>query len=288
MKYIMAMNPGLPSGATYGGLGVAVLRSLAEQGRSTFTLADAREAARATGIAHSYLALLLHRLQRAGWVRRLKRGTYALASGLPGLPEVHPFAVGMALVTPCAVSGWAALSHHGLTEQVPGVITLTTPKRVVTPAMRGAVQAAPSTWEAAGQRFEIVTVIPAHFFGDEEIWVGDVRVRIFDRERSLLDCFAAPRRFGGLAEGLGVLEEHLRDLDVMRLVAHARRYGTAAVAKRVGWALEQAGVAPEVIGPLRALPMTGYRPVDPTRPLMGGRNARWQLVENMAAGRTQP
>lgn len=282
------MSAGLQLERSYGGLGVALLRTLAEQGHSTFTSADAREAALATGIAHPYLSVLLHRLQRAGWVRRIRRGAYALAPGLPGVPDAHPFAVGMALVEPSAISGWAALSHHGLTEQVPRVITLTTPKRVVTPAMRGAVRAAPSTWEAAGQRFEIVTVIPAHFFGDEEVWIGDVRVRMFDRERALLDCFAAPRRFGGLAEGLGVLEEHLGDLDVTRLVAYAGRYGTAAVAKRVGYALERAGVAPEPIEPLHALSMTGYRPLDPTRALMGARNARWQLVENMAAGRIQP
>jgi predicted transcriptional regulator of viral defense system len=282
------MRPDLRPEPSYGGHGVAMLRTLAEQGRPTFTSADAREAAQATGIAHSYLSVLLHRLQRAGWVRRIKRGSYTLAPGLPGVPDAHPFAVGMALVEPCAISGWAALRHHGLTEQVPRVITLTTPKRVVTPAMRGAVRAAPSTWEAAGQPFDIVTVIPAHFFGDEEVWIGEVRVRMFDRERALLDCFAAPRRFGGLAEGLGVLEEHVGDLNVPRLVAYARRYGTAAVAKRVGYALERAGVAPEFIEPLQTLPMTGHRPLDPTKALIGARNARWQLVENLAAGRTQP
>src|SRR3990170_3129194 len=128
------------AGRRYGGLGVALLCALAEQGRSTFTAAEAREAARAVGVADSYLSVLLHRLQRAGWLRRLKHGSYALATGLPGFPEAHPFALGMALIEPCAVSGWAALNHHGLTEQIPRVTTLTTPKRVVTPAMRGAVR----------------------------------------------------------------------------------------------------------------------------------------------------
>ena len=117
--------------------------------------------------------------------------------------------------------------------------------------------------------------------------MGDDRVRVFDRERALLDCFALPRRFGGLAEGLGVLEEHLHKLDICRLVAHAQRYGKAAVAKRVGYALEQAGVAPEMIGALQSLPITGYRPPDPTRSLVGERNKRWALIVNLTAGRTQ-
>ena len=282
------MTPEVTAERQYGGFGVALLRTLAEQGRSTFRVAEAREAARAAGVADSYLSLLLHRLLKAGWIRRIKHGTYSLASGLPGVPEAHPFAVGMALVEPCAISGWAALNYHGLTEQVPRVITLTTPTRVVTPAMRGVVRAAPSTWETGGQLFEIVTVIAAHFFGAEDIWLGDVRVRVFDRERALLDCFALPRRFGGLTEGLAVLEEHLHELDIKRFVAHAKRYGKAAVAKRVGYALEHAGVASEMITALQSMPMTGYRPLDPTRSLVGERNQRWGLIVNLTEARKQP
>ena len=256
----------------YGGLGLALLRALTGEGRSTFATAEARDAARRIGVADSYLPVLLHRLERSGLLQRVKHGTYALTTGLPGSPEAHPFALGMALVDPSAVSGWAALNHHGLTEQIPHVITLTTTRRVVTPAMRGAVRAAPSTWEVAGQRYEI----------------GDARVRIFDRERALLDCFALPRRFGGLAEGLAIVEAHARDVNVERLVAHAVRYGTAAVAKRVGWALERAGIGAARLEPLRALPMRGQRALDPTRVARGARNPRWGLIENLASPRTRP
>ena len=259
--------------------------ALAEQGRSTFSVADAREVARSVGVAASYLSVLLHRLQRAGFIRRLKHGAYALTTGLPGFPEAHPFALGMALVQPSAISGWTALNHHGLTEQIPRVITLTTPKRVVTPAMRGAVRTAPATWEVAGQTFEIVAVVPDHFFGDEEIWLDQSRVRMFDRERALLDCFALPRRFGGIAEGRGILEEHLQQLNLERLVAHAERYGKATLARRMGYALERVGAPAEVVEPLRAVRMQGIRPLDPTKPARGERNSRWGLIENLAPPR---
>lgn len=113
--------------------------------------------------------------------------------------------------------------------------------------------------------------------------MGDSRVRVFDRERALLDCFALPRRFGGVAEGLAIVEEHVRELDIGRLVNHARQYATVAVAKRVGYALEGAGAKPKLVEPLRSLPMLGYRPLDPTRAPRGVRNRRWGLVENVAA-----
>jgi len=269
----------------YGGKGIALLRELSGEDRATFTTADARRAARTLGIADSYLDVLLHRLHRAGLLRRIKQGTYALTGGLPGSPEAHPFALGMELVRPSAVSGWSALHHHGLTEQIPRVVTLTTPKSVVTPSMRGAVRSAPSTWVVAGQVFEIVVVVPAHFFGDEETWVGASRVRIFDRERALLDCFALPRRFGGIAEGLGILEEHQSEIDVQRLVAHARQYGMGTVAARVGFALEGVGTPSRLLRPLRDLPRKGFRPLDPTRQGRGKHNIRWGLIENQSSPR---
>jgi predicted transcriptional regulator of viral defense system len=150
--------------------------------------------------------------------------------------------------------------------------------------MRSAVSSAPSIWETADQRFDIVTGIPAHFFGDEDVWIGDTRVRVFDREQAMLDCFALPRRFGGLAEGLGVVEEHLHELDVERLVAHAQRCGTASVAKRVGYVLEHVGVASRRLTALPSMPIAGYRPLDPTKPLVGERNQRWGLIVNLTAG----
>lgn len=262
--------------------GIALLRSLADRGQAVFTVADAREAAEEVGVAPTYLKVVLRKLREGGWIQRLKRGTYAMTGGLPGLPpELHPFAVGMALVDPCAISGWAALNHHGLTEQIPRVISLTTPKRIATPAMRGAVQTAPSTWSVAEHDFEIVSVVSAHFFGYEEDWVGEARVKIFDRERALLDCFALPRRFGGVSEGLAIVEQHLHELDVDRLVSHAQRYGKDAVIKRVGYALELAGVGEATIESLRLHPVKGYRLLDPTKPKRGKRDGRWGLQDNL-------
>jgi predicted transcriptional regulator of viral defense system len=227
--------------------------------------------------------LLLHRLQRAGFVDRLKRGTYAFSGSIPGAVDVHAFSIAMALIDPCAVSGWAALNHHGLSEQIPHVITLLTPKRVVTPAMRGVSHTAPSVWEVAEQRYEIVSTIPANFFGHEEVWMGESRVLILDRERALLECFASPRKFGSLSEAFGILEEHVHEIDVQRLIAHAQRFSKRVVAKRVGYALESLGVAPAVLEPLHALPMLGYRALDPTREEAGTRDRRWQVVVNLDA-----
>lgn len=267
----------------YGGAGVALLRELSERGLPTFRVEEIREVATSLRVAPSYLPVLLHRLARSGLLRRLKHGTYEVV-GIAAGPRTHPFAVGEALVEPSAVSGWSALNHHGLTEQIPRTITLTTPRKVVTPAMRGKARKRDTTWAVGEDRFEFVTVVPHHFFGVEEIWIGDSNVKILDRERTLLDCFALPRRFGGLSEGLGILEAHMHELDLGRLVKHALTYGKASVAKRLGWALEKAGARPKVLRPLRDLPINGSRPLDPTRPPSGPVNPVWHVRENLASG----
>lgn len=264
---------------------MALLRSLADRNASTFTVGEARAAAIDLGIAASYVVTLLHRLQRAGFLSRVKRGVYAFAESIPGRTEAHPFSIATALVESCAISGWAALNHHGLTEQIPHMITLTTSKKVVTPSMRGASNTAPSIWEVSGNRYEIVSIAPVNFFGCEELWLGDARVQILDRERALLDCFASPRKFGSLSEALGILEEHLHELDLQRLISHALRFSKQVVAKRLGYALELLGVDPDAIEPLRALPMLGYRALDPTRQESGVRDRRWQVVVNLDAPR---
>ncbi len=261
---------------------MALLRTLADQGKPVFTTRDARSAADEAGIGSSYLKELLRRLTKTDWIERIKRGTYVITAGIPGFPlELHPFAIGMALVDLSAVSGWAALNYHGLSEQIPRIITLTTPKHTVTPAMRGAASSPSSKWRVGENQFELVTVVPSHFFGYEHVWLGEARVRIFDRERALLDCFALPRKFGGISEGIAVVDEHLHELDIERFVSHTLRYGKASVAKRAGYALDLAGVDAAVLKPLRDLPVKGYRLLDPTKPARGRRSGRWSLRDNL-------
>ncbi|MCG3143162.1 MAG: hypothetical protein HONDAALG_00483 [Gammaproteobacteria bacterium] len=278
-------------------LGVKLLRELAERGSFIFSTEDAKAAAADLAIPETYLPQLLSKLATGGWLLRLRRGLYAGMGRLPGEVEVHPFAVATNLVSPSAISHWSALHHHGLTEQVPRRVTASTPKKVVTPSMRAHSQARQTEqrpagreagrhiWETNGVEYEYYTVASDRFFGIEEVWVDEhFRVPIYDKERSLLDGFAAPRLFGGLAEALGILEEHAGDLDLEKFVRYALRYGKASVAKRLGWALDRTGAPRRVTAPLAELPMDGVRVLDPTRPREGKYDERWMVQENLGAG----
>lgn len=265
--------------------GIRLLDALLARGRRIFTAEDARRVSEESGIRLGTTPWLLHELARSGWVRRLRRGLYAVDETYRGGPAPHPFAIATAVVDPSAISHWSALAHHGLTEQVPRIVTATTPRDIVTPRMRrpSCRSAEPaSTWDADGLAIRYIRVRAERFWGFDEVWVDEFsRVPITDRERTILDAFVSPDAFGSIGEVLGILEDYLPELDVPRLVAYALRYGQDATIKRLGYALEQLDVAPDIAGPLRDAPIRGYRLLDPQGPDRGPYRARWHLRDNL-------
>lgn len=69
----------------------------------------------------------------------MRRGLYTTI-GMESVANItHSFLIATHLVQPSAISHWSALQHHGLTEQIPQIITASTPTKVVTPSMREVV-----------------------------------------------------------------------------------------------------------------------------------------------------
>lgn len=271
---------------TYGQtLGIRLLRELTAEGHIVFSSDEARRIGSRLGISAEYLRALIPQLARGGWLTRLRRGMYAVTGVLAGDLHIHPFVVATQIVQPSAISHWSAMHHHGLTDQVPRGVSAITPRKVVTPSMRKPIDEyhqGHHAWVVGGIRYEYVNVKPEHFFGIAEVWVEQsFRVPITDKERTILDLFASPRSFGGMGEALAVIEERVRDIDVRRLVDYALRYGKGSVAKRLGWTLERIGVPDEIIAPLAAIPTSGFRILDPTRPHNGPCDKRWGIQNNL-------
>lgn len=275
------VSPRPPYGET---AGARLLAALEGAGSDPFTTDQAVKEGMTLGLTRTHVITLLHLLTTGGWTTRIKKGAYAINDPVTRQPKAHPFAIGAVLVTPSAVSHWSALQHWGLTEQIPASITLSSSKRTFPPP-DGAQSGRPA-WIVANVRYEVIAVTEARFFGVTQVWLNERnQVPIFDRERALLDAFHHFRVFGSLSTALEILEAHLEDLDVDRLVRHTTRLGVAAAVKRVGWALERLKVAPSVLEPLRTYPAKGESPLDPGRPARGRHNPTWRVIENLNDGR---
>ena len=267
---------------------MSLLQELANQGLFVFTVEDAKTLASRIGLSDNYLSQVLSHLSQAGWIIRLRRGLYAGTGSLPGGVQVHPFTVATRLVEPSAISHWSAMSYHGLTDQIPHIVTAFTPQKVVTPTMRrsNAKIGRKHSWDIWGARYEYVTVILDHFFGIEDVWVDErFRIPITDKERTILETFVSPRLFGGIGEALATLEEHIHELDLEKLVGYAKRYGKASAIKRLGWALERLEAPPEFVDRLEEIPIKGFRLLEPTRPRRGSYDKRWMIQNNLLGER---
>jgi len=263
--------------------GIELVRKLAESGDRIFTLQQAKKLAPAVGLSATYLRQALHYLARSGWVVRLRKGLYSLSSSVPGVSSLHEFEIGMALVHPAAISHWSALHHHGLTEQLPRRVFVLTTTGTSIPRLVGAKRKkrrSDKGYPAGGTIYQFVQVKPERFFGTEEAWMGESRVKMTNPERTLLDGLTMPRYCGDFAEVLHAFQVRGPQLDLEKIVRYSLKLD-AATGKRLGWILEQQGIGPGRLERLRAIPIKGYRVLDPTGPHRGPCNRRWMIQENL-------
>ena len=259
--------------------GTELVRMLAGAGNRVFSAEQARGLSPSVGISRGYLPQALHYLARAGWIVQLRKGLYALSGAVAGTLSVHEFEIAMALVQPAAISHWSALSYHGLTEQVPRDVFVLTSARSV-PRARGKKTHSGDGYPAGGTTYRFVQVKPERFFGIDDVWVNEARIKITDPERTLLDGLLAPQCCGDISEVLHAFETRGPKLDVDRIIEYALKLDGATV-KRLGWILEKQGVTQALLARLLMFPIKGYRVLDSTGPRRGPCDARWMIQLNL-------
>lgn len=214
----------------------------------------------------------LERLQSKGWIRRIRRGRFAvvpLSSGQDRSPQLHEFVVAMELVSPAVIAYWSALNHHGMTEQLP---------RTVFVATDHPVRRQPG--DVLGVTYKIVSLRPDKVFGVIKDWIDEIPFSVTDREKTIIDGLDLPQYIGGVSEIAKALMGSWKMLDEKKLRKYAAKIGNTAVAKRLGFIMETLGLGD--VEALRAsIPRApGFSPFDPTMPKNGKYNRRWGLLVN--------
>ena len=260
--------------------GIELVRTLASAGQRIFTTADARKIAPSVGLSAGYLNQSLHHLVKSGWIVRLKKGVYALSGSVPGTTSLHEFEIAMALVQPAAISHWSALSYHGMTEQIPQRVFVLTTARSVPRSRRRKQSQSEEGYSVGHIIYQFVQTNPERYFGIEEVWVNESRIKITDPERTLLDGLLLPRYFGDFAEVLHAFEVRAPKLNVDRIIEYALKLDNAT-AKRLGWILQRIRIQEDLLNPLRALPIKGYRVLDPSGPQKGSYDSHWMIQVNL-------
>lgn len=238
---------------------------------ATFTVGDARLALEPR--QRPFAAQILKRLQDKGWLARVARGRFAvipLSSGATGSAQLHEFAVAMELVHPAAIAYLSALSHHGLTEQLPRTVFVAT-NHPVRQRHR----------ESLGNTFRIVSLRPHKYFGLEKAWVDDHAFSVTNLEKTIIDALDLPNHAGGLGLVATALGSHWDRLDEQRLREYADRIGNSAAAKRLGFLMESLGLGDAEALKTAVTLGAGYPRLDPSQPARGAHNRRWGLRLNV-------
>ncbi len=152
----------------------------------------------------------LYELRDRGEIERVGRGLYRLASAPPlTSPDLVAVALRAPLGVVCLIS---ALSHHGLTTQIPHAIDVAFPSHAQAPRMES---------------------IPLRIFwyseasyraGIETFTIDRVSVKIYSPEKTIADCFKYRNKIGldVAVEALRAYREKKRKPDLKALTTFAQ------------------------------------------------------------------
>jgi predicted transcriptional regulator of viral defense system len=259
-------------GRTLGSNSARLLKALAEENRPVVTVAEAQEI---LGSSYDAAVQTLGRLVRAGWLVRLKAGTFAivpLSSGDEAAPEANRYVIAAELVeeAPYYLSHETAMEiHNMLTRPITRVI-ITTPRRL-------------ANREIMGVPYRFVFTSPSTLWGSEPVWVTPYeQVTVSDIERTILDGLARPDLCAGVGQVATGLWMRQDDFSWDKMARYARKLAVGAVAQRLGYLLELLELAtPSTIDDLQEMVPTGYARLDPFLPDEGRHLARWRLRLNL-------
>lgn len=257
---------------TLGPRAAQLVTELNELRRSTFTLADVHVI---TGLSASASRNLVHKAQQRGVVTRLKPGLYNLVPFELGRATEHigsPYLIARELAgtAPYFLSHGTALELHRMVTQPNFTVYVSCTRRV-----------RPQT--VGGHDFRFVHITDSQEFGVMKHWIDKEQfVMISDMERTIIDGLRHPAFVGGVTEVAKGMWMKRDALNVERLVGYALRLDVGAVVRRLGYLLEQYGLADEAaLEPLRSALSATYQRLDPLLPAEGAFLSRWRLQLNV-------
>lgn len=224
----------------------------------------------------------LSRWAADGWLRRARRGLYIpvpVDASNPAAWSEDALIVAAAVWSPCYFTGWTAANHWALTEQVFRTTVVKTTGRVRASSVR-----------LLDHDYLLSHVSPQGMaWGFKTEWRGEVRLRIADPARTVVDILDAPRLGGGIRHGAEILAAYLDGHDPAALVEYGDRLGNRTVFKRLGYLVEALerdhGI---LIAACRERVSAGIAMLDPDGPKNGRRVTRWGLRINVRVEPEEP
>ncbi len=175
---------------------------------------------------------LLSRWCKSGWVERIRRGIYIPLS-LDVLPHEisleEPLLIINKLYSPGYLAGYSAIKYWDLSEQLFETVTFFTEKKVKEREI-----------EIAGTKVRLKTISPQKNFGTKTFWENNVKLKVSDPTKTIVDLLDDPQIGGGMRVVFDFFKAYMKSeyCDEAMLVKYLERNGNKTAFKRLGLLLE--------------------------------------------------
>ena len=203
-------------------------------------------------------ARLLSRWHNAGWLKRIKRGMYwpiPLEYDLNS-PVEDEWLVADRVFSPGYIGGFSAIKHWDFTEQ----LFLTTFYLTVKPVILREVT-------LGSVKLKLKTIKPYKMFGMKMVWRNNVKIKVSDPSKTIIDLLDDPHLGGGMRVVQDFFMEYWdsEHRDIKLLIRYGRRMRNKTIFKRLGFLLEiNKLVDNRTINPLQNKISAGYSAFDPS------------------------
>ncbi|MBI4980278.1 hypothetical protein HZC30_01825 [Candidatus Woesearchaeota archaeon] len=205
-----------------------------------------------------YLRLFVHRLKQKKVILSIEKNKYTMCK--------DPWVVASNITWPSYISGWAALRHHNLTEQLPNLIEVVTSKKRRKREL-----------SFQGMSFKFITTKPALMFGFTKNIREEKELFMAEPEKALLD--AALFKMISFSEIRDIIRSNFPRLRREKLVSYLLKAGNKSLIKRFGYILDQAGK--DYYARLQKYIDHNYIPLDYSLPVRGKKNLKWRIIDNV-------
>lgn len=175
--------------------------------------------------------------------------------------------IGNFLAKDGGIAYWSAMSHHGLTEQIPNVVFVQTSKKKNDKVIFGI-------------QYRFVQVKKEKLTGYKVEGYGNHQYRVTDIEKTIADCFDLPQHAGGYNETIKAFFK--ASLSARKLVKYCKVLNNISIVKRMAYLSELLNKDDMEYFLKYALTIRNekYNLFNPHGPKKGKANCRWKLIIN--------
>ncbi len=184
---------------------------------------------------------ILSRLNKQGWVKRVKRGAYISvevgdATGEAAMED--SWVLADFLFSPGYIAGFSAVKYWDFSEQLFESTTFFTTKQVKN---RDGVM--------GNTRFQLKTIMPYKMFGTVFVWRGNSKICVSDPSKTVIDLLDDPGIVGGMQIVKDIFLEYKKSkhVDFKKLIEYAKKMKNKTIIKRLGFLLEKLGLEDMII-----------------------------------------